>query len=183
VTGVCAAGTAAIWVLARRPLDVRNARLLAIGALAFDVAVLSAYVIAYNWEASSPIRQLLLLAVVEAAIRFGMLGPFAVTAVTVSVLVEFERLRTHHSAPRHVQVAYVTFQVGAQLILGAIVGWLVHRRDLEAAHAQARAGEAEELRDALGRRVDVPEAANRRDREAGPSPEPHDAFGAFVPSL
>jgi signal transduction histidine kinase len=183
VTAVFAVGAALIWALARRPLDLRRARLLAIGALAFDVAVLSAYLLAYSWEAGSPIRQVLLLAVVEAAIRFGMVGPVVVTAATVPVLVEFERLRSHHSAPRHFRVDYVTFQIGTQLILGAIVGWLVHRLDLEAARAQARAGEAEELRDALGRRVDVLEAANRCARALGSSLELDEAFGAFVREL
>ena len=183
VTAAFAAGTAAILVLARRSFDLRRARALAIGALTFDVVILSAYLLAYNWEASSPIRQVMLLVVVEAAIRFATLGPVVVTAATVPVLIEFERLREHHSAPHRFRVDYVTFQIGSQLILGAIVGWLVHRLDLEAARAQARAGEAEELRDALGRRVDVLEAANRCARALGSSLELDEAFGAFVREL
>ena len=46
--------------------------------------------------------------------------------------------------------------------------------------SEARATEAEELRDALGRRVDVLEAANRCARALGSSLVLEEAFGAFI---
>jgi signal transduction histidine kinase len=69
------------------------------------------------------------------------------------------------------------------LITGAIVGWLVKRLAHEAALADARAREAEALRDELGRRVDVLEAANRCARALGSSLDLDEAFGAFIREL
>jgi hypothetical protein len=67
------------------------------------------------------------------------------------------------------QVDDVTFQVGVQIIAGLIVGWLVERFNAQTRLAESRAREAERLRDELGRRVDVLEAANRCSRALGSS--------------
>ena len=75
---------------------------------------------------------------------------------------------------------YVTFQAGSQVITGLIVGWLVLRLARETEVSQERATEAEELRDALGRRVDVLEAANRCARALGSSLVLEHAFEAFI---
>src|SRR5918994_948230 len=45
------------------------------------------------------------------------------------------------------QANFVTFQIGAEVIVALIVGWLVLRMHRESALAEARAGEAEQLRD------------------------------------
>src|SRR5207245_11583560 len=74
----------------------------------------------------------------------------------------------------------VTFPSGIVLLTGLSVGWLVRRLDQEARAGTERAAEAERLRDALGRRVDVLEAANRSARALGSSLEIEQAFGAFV---
>jgi signal transduction histidine kinase len=65
-------------------------------------------------------------------------------------------------------------------LTGLIVGWLVRRLDFEVRRSGERAAEAERLRDALGRRVDVLEAANRCARALGSSLELEHAFGAFI---
>jgi signal transduction histidine kinase len=77
----------------------------------------------------------------------------------------------------------VTFPFGLFLITGLIVGWLVSRLRHEAALAETRAGEAEALRDQLGRRVDLLEATNRCARALGSSLEVDQAFGAFIREL
>src|SRR5438045_5968966 len=77
----------------------------------------------------------------------------------------------------------VTFPFGVFLITGAIVGWLVRRLGHEAAVAEARAREAETLRDELGRRVDVLEAANRCARALASSLDLDQAFSAFIREL
>ena len=119
------------------------------------------------------------LAIVEAAVRFAILGPLVLTALTLPVLIEFERLRAEH-AGESFHVDYVTFQAGSQVIVGLIVGWLVLRLARETELSHERATEAEELRDALGRRVDVLEAANRCARALGSSLVLENAFEAFI---
>ena len=63
------------------------------------------------------------------------------------------------SAPHGFHVNYVTLQVGIELLMALIVGWLVMRMRAQSDVAEARAAEAERLRDELGRRADVLEAA------------------------
>src|SRR5439155_1820006 len=66
------------------------------------------------------------------------------------------------------------------LLTGLIVGWLVRRLDFEVRRGGECAAEAERLRDALGRRVDLLEAANRSARALGSSLDIEQAFGAFI---
>ena len=179
VTALFAVGAAILFFLGRRELPRRRQLTLAVVALGFDAAVLSAYLLVYNFETGSPIRQVLYLAVTEAAVRFGILAPLLLTALTVPVLIEFEHLRANHSGETF-RTDYVSFQAGSQVIVGLIVGWLVLRLRRETELSQARATEAEELRDALGRRVDVLEAANRCARALGSSLVLEEAFGAFI---
>src|SRR5207253_708460 len=179
-TAVFAAGSVGLFLLSRRSFSPRGQTWLGIAALAFDTAAISAFVLDYSWQTGSPIRQLIYLPLAEAALRYSLAGPLLVVVATVPVLIAFELLRP---GPGGVKASFITFQVGAEVILGLIVGWLVRRLDLEAARAQARAREAEELRDALGRRVDVLEAANRCARALGSSLELDQAFGAFVREL
>ena len=168
-----------LFVLSRREFSRPRQLGLAVSALAFDTAALSAYLLVYNFESGSPIRQVLYLAIVEAAVRFGIVGPLVLTVLTIPVLIEFEHLRAANAGePFHAD--YVTFQIGGQIVVGLIVGWLVLRLERERAVSEGRATEAEELRDALGRRVDVLEAANRCARALGSSLVLEEAFGAFI---
>src|SRR5206468_10159719 len=79
--------------------------------------------------------------------------------------------------------SFVTFQLGTQVIMALIVGWLVNRLGTQTGLAEARAGEAERLRDELGRRTDVLEAANRCARALSSSLELDQAFTAFIREL
>src|SRR5205085_12322787 len=105
--------------------------------------------------------------------------PLGLTPLTLPVVIEFERVRSEH-AGESFRTDCVTFQAGSQGITGLSVGWLVLRLAGETQLSQERASEAEELRDALGRRVDVLEAANRCARALGSSLVLEDAFDAFI---
>jgi signal transduction histidine kinase len=179
ITALFAAGAVIVFGLSRRDLPRQRQLLLAVSALVFDTAALSAYLLVYNFESGSPIRQVLYLAVTEAAVRFGIVGPLLVTVATVPVLIDFEHLRAR-SAGEKFHADYVSFQVGSQVVVGLIVGWLVLRLERERSVSDARATEAEQLRDALGRRVDVLEAANRCARALASSLVLEEAFGAFI---
>ena len=61
----------------------------------------------------------------------------------------------------------MTLPFGLQILIGLVVGWLVDRLRAETAVAEARAAEAEDLRDQLGHRADVLEAVNRAARALG----------------
>jgi GAF domain-containing protein len=67
--------------------------------------------------------------------------------------------------------------------VGLIVGWLVERLRAQRAVAEARAIEAESLRDELGRRADVLDAANRCARALASSLDLEEAFAAFMREL
>ena len=179
ITAVFGIGTGVLFFLSRRDLPRHRQVLLALTALAFDTAVICGYLLVYNFEPGTPVRQVMYLVVVEAAVRFAILGPIVLTALTLPVLIEFEHLRSHHSG-EDFHVDYVTFQAGSQVIIGLIVGWLVLRLASETTVSEERAIEAEELRDALGRRVDVLEAANRCARALGSSLVLEEAFQAFI---
>ena len=63
------------------------------------------------------------------------------------------------------------------------IGWLVRRATRETEVAEARASEAEVLRDQLGRRIDLLDAASRCARALGSSLEIEEAFAAFIREL
>ena len=73
----------------------------------------------------------------------------------------FEWLRERRFEPHTYRVDYVTLQLGIEVLIGLIVGWLMLRLLGQTRVAETRAAEAERLRDQLGRRADVLEAANR----------------------
>ena len=179
-TALFAAGALLLFVLARGDWSARGQRILAFSAMAFDLGAVSAYVLIYNFERSGPVRQLLFLPLIEAAVRYGIPGAIALTAASVPVIAVFEWLReTHFDSPSY-RYDYVTLQVGIELLMGLIVGWLLLRLERQTVVAEARAEEAERLRDQLGHRADVLEAANRCARALSSSLELEQAFDAFI---
>ena len=180
-TAALAVGTVAVFVLLRRELSERQLRWLGFGALVFDAAVVSAYVLIFSFEPGTPIRQLFFIPVVEAALRYGLRGGIVLPIALVPVYAVYEQVRDDRVG--EYQVDNVTFQVGLQVITGLFVGWLVERLRAQTAVAETRAGEAERLRDALGRRVDLLEAANRCSRALGSSLDLDEAFSAFIREL
>jgi signal transduction histidine kinase len=179
-TGLFGAGTLVLLWLARRTWSRRAQLTLAVSALAFDFAAVSAYVLIYSFERAGPIRQLLFLPLIEGAVRFGIPGAIALTLASVPVIAIFESLRESHFTIRNYRYDYVTFQIGVELLMGLIVGWLLLRLERQTDVAETRAAEAERLRDHLGRRADVLEAANRCARALSSSLELDQAFDAFI---
>jgi K+-sensing histidine kinase KdpD len=178
-TAAFAAGTGVLFILSRRT----TSRWLSLVGLVFDTAVVCAYVLVYSFEQGTPIRQLLYLPIVEGALLYGMVGSIAVALLTTPVVIVFEWLRARHGSPHTYRLNFVTFQVGTSLLMALIVGWLVLRLRGARAVAETRAEEAEQLRDQLGRRVDLLEAANRAGRALASSLELDEAFSAFIREL
>jgi signal transduction histidine kinase len=176
--GVLAVG--AVVLYAR--VDDQPTRSFQLVALLFDFGIVSAFTVLYAFEAGTPTRQLLYLAIVAGAARFGMAGGLATAgaAVPVAAWFEYERSRHFHVSYR---VEFVTFQAGAGLLMALIVGWLVARLDEQRRTAELRAAEAEGLRDELGRRADLLDAANRCARALSSSLDLDEAFGAFIREL
>ena len=180
ITGVFTVGAVVIFVLCRRELTARAQLHLGVFALAFDFAIVSAYIFVYSYERGTPVRQVMLMPLVEAGLRFGITGALAVVVASAPVMFVFEWLRERRYPPLSFHVDFVTLQLGIELLLGLVVGWLASRLFRQTSIAEARAAEAERLRDELGRRADVLEAANRCARALGSSLELEQAFDAFI---
>jgi signal transduction histidine kinase len=179
ITAALTVGAVVLLWLSRRDRPHAAQVRLGLAATAFDFAVVAGYVLVYYFQTGSPIRQLLFLPLVEAALRYGIPGAVAVAAATVPVLAVFELLRAHHlDRPYHVN--YITLQVGIELLMGLAIGWLVARLGRQSEATESRAREAERLRDSLGRRADLLEAANRCARALSSSLELDQAFDAFI---
>jgi signal transduction histidine kinase len=152
-------------------------------AMAFDFAIVSAFTLLYAFEIGTPTRQLLLLIPILGAIRFGMTGGIALGLAIAPVAAAFEELRSDHYLHVRYRVDFVTFELGLALIIALLVGWLVNRLNTERVRVEQRAAEAEALRDELGRRADLLDAANRCARALSSSLDLDEAFGAFIREL
>jgi signal transduction histidine kinase len=181
VTGVFAVGAVLLLWLARAD---RPEWLGAVGlaALAFDTVVVGAYGLIFTYEYGNQTRFALVFVVLEAALRYGLVGGVVLPVLLIPYfwLVEWWRVDRFSPPGPGFLSDRVSFPAGLLLLSGLIVGWLVRRLDFEARVGRERAAEAERLRDSLGRRVDVLEAANRSARALGSSLEMDQAFGAFI---
>ena len=111
-----------------------------------------------------------------------MEGGLATAAAAVPIAAWFEYRRSHYFNVPY-RVDFVTVQAGAGVLMALIVGWLVARLDEQRRTAEQRAAEAEGLRDELGRRADLLDAANRCARALSSSLDLDEAFGAFIREL
>jgi signal transduction histidine kinase len=179
-TACFGAGALLLFRMGRRELGRAEQVRLGVLALGFDFAVVSTYVLVFNFQAESPVRQVMYLPLVEAALRYGIPGALGLAAASVPVIAVFERLREGRLAPMTYHVDYVTLQVGLEVLMGITVGWLVHRLLRQTDVAETRAAEAERLQDQLGRRADVLDAANRCARALSSSLDLDEAFNAFI---
>ena len=181
ITGAFALGT---LVLLRLAYTDRTERLGAIGlgAVAFDTVVVGAYAVLFSYEYGNQTRFAMVFVVIEAALRYGLTGGVVLPVALIPYFsfVEWWRAHNFHPPGPPFLSDNVSFPSGVLLLSGVIVGWLVDRLDAEARLGGLRAGEAERLRDELGRRVDVLEAANRCARALGSSLDLEQAFGAFI---
>ena len=120
------------------------------------------------------------LPLVEAALRYGIVGALAVAVASAPVMAGFEWVRERRFEPHTYRFDYVTLQLGLEVLIGLIVGWLMLRLLGQTRVAETRAADAERLRDQLGRRADALEAANRCARALSSSLELDQAFDAFI---
>jgi signal transduction histidine kinase len=170
------------WYLVRQEPAPRRLSQIGFAALAFDTAVVSSFTLSLTFVRATPIRQVLILVLIEAAFRYGIPGGLGFVVANVPTLVAYEWLRADHFNESY-HYENITLQVGVEVMIALIVGWLVERLRGEAAAAVERAREAEQFRDALGRRADLLDAANRCARALGSSLEVEEAFGAFIREL
>jgi signal transduction histidine kinase len=182
-TGVLVVGAIAFFWIGRRGVPERVQPVICFAGLVFDTAVIWAYASVFTFESGTPIRQLLFFPVVEAALRYGLRGGLAMPAAQAPILVATEWWRSDRFAPPGFSVDHITFPLGLQFAMGAIIGWLVNRLARESAVALERASEAEALRDQLGHRVDLLDAANRCARALASSLDIEEAFRAFIREL
>ncbi len=157
----------------------RRPRIVGVAALAADTLVVAAYGLIFSFEYGSPMRWALIFVVAEAALRYGLRGGIALPVVLLPYLYAAEEWRAQEFGPPDFIAGRITFPFGVLLLTGLIVGWLVSQLRAVAMRAEARAADAERLRDELSRRVDVFEAANRCARALGSSLELDAAFAAF----
>ena len=176
-------GAVAFFWLARRPLDRTALGRIGFLALAFDTAIVYAFVFVYTFEPSTPAWGILYIPVIEGALRYGMKGGAIVPVVVLPLVFLAEWWRAEEFGPPPFDFDHVTLPFGLQILIGLVVGWLVDRLRAETAVAEARAAEAEDLRDQLGHRADVLEAVNRAARALGSSLDQERAFAAFRDEL
>jgi signal transduction histidine kinase len=181
-TGVLGVGALVSFWLLRRPMSRRTLEVFGFGALLFDAAVVSAFVLTYSFELGNPVRQALMIPIAEAAVRYGLRGAIVLPFALTPVYVAFEEIRSRQLDSRF-DIDHVTFSVGVSLITGLFIGWLVERLRKQTTVSDERAREAEDLRDELGRRADLVDATNRCARALSSSLELEQAFAAFIREL
>ncbi len=171
-----------LFAATRRELSEAERVRLDVIALAADFTIVTAFVFLFSYDPEQPMRTLVFFVAVEGAVRFGAHGGVAAALSCVPLLVLSEGWRStefdfeFHTEPVVVRSALL-------LVVGLIVGRLTEDLVAEGSRARDRAEEAEGLRDQLGRRVDLLEAANRAARALGSSLEIEVAFGAFIREL
>ena len=175
LTAILAAGASVLYAGACRAYG----GWYVLSAMAFDFSIVAGFVVLYAFELGTPTRQLLFLAIVLGAVRYGMRGGIVTALGAIPVAAVFEQERSDHFHVPY-QVQFVTFQVGAGLLMALLVGWVVTRMEEGRATAEHRAEEAELLRDELGRRADLLDAANRCARALSSSLDLDEAFNAFI---
>ncbi len=134
LTGAFAAGALFLFALAQTaPTD----RLRAVGfaALVFDTAVIGAYAVIFTYEYGNQTRFALVLAVLEAALRYGLAGGVGLPLALVPFFwfVEWWRVHKFPSNGPTFLSDRVSFPAGLLLLAGLIAGWLVTRLEVAAA--------------------------------------------------
>jgi signal transduction histidine kinase len=177
VVGFFAAVTvfsAAVSAVELGPVARVRARIL---LLTLDAVAAIGFISVFSFEAGEPWRALYLIPIAAAALRFGLVGGLVGGAVMTSATLVVDAL----GPGLEWKTAFARVLVG--MLAGLVIGRLRDTLNAERGRAEARAAEAERLRDELGHRVDVLETANRCARALGSSLELDEAFGAFIREL
>ena len=182
LTALLAIGAVVLLWLAYRVQSRAAWRRIGFGALLLDTVVVYGYVLVYSFEPGTPIRQLVVIPLVEAALRYGIVGGLVMSAVSAAcspspnggggpLPAAGVRRRPDRSPRRRAG------DPGPGC-------WLARRAPpRRAARARTRVAEAETLRDELGRRADILDATNRAAQALGSSLDLNQAFAAFIREL
>lgn len=95
--------------------------------LAFDWAVVSAFVFLYSFEAGTPVRHLLILPVVEAGLRYGVMLGALLPLASLPALAFFEWRQAVRLDLHPFDTGHIIGPIGIQLLVGLVVGGLVSR--------------------------------------------------------
>jgi signal transduction histidine kinase len=177
VVGFFAAVTVFSGVLSVVELGSVNRVRARILLLALDAVVAIGFVSVFSFETGEPWRALYLIPIAAAALRFGLVGGLVGGVVMTGATIVIDAL----GPGLQWRTAFARVLVG--VLAGLVIGRLRDTLNTERSRAEARAAEAERLRDELGHRVDVLETANRCARALGSSLELDEAFGAFIREL
>ena len=184
-TGLLAVAGVGFYLLSRAEAFAHAPRRIGLLGLTVDTVIVAAFVVIFQYEIGSPVNQLFFVLLVEAAVRYGIRGgllmPLAIAPLLA--LAEWWRESRFDNPPHGYQPDHVVFPWGLLTLTGMIVGWLVDRLRQKTATSEAQVVEAELLRDELGRRADVLEAATRCARALSSSLDLDEAFEAFIREL
>jgi signal transduction histidine kinase len=184
-TGLLAVAGVGFFLLSRSEEFARAPRLIGVLGLTVDTVIVAAFVLIYQYEIGSPVNELFFVLLVEAAVRYGIRGgllmPLAIAPLLA--LAEWWRESRFDNPPHGYQPDHTVFPWGLLTLTGMIVGWLVDRLRHKTTTSEAQVAEAELLRDELGRRADVLEAATRCASALSSSLDLDEAFEAFIREL
>jgi hypothetical protein len=93
----------------------------------FDWTIVSLWVALYSFEAGTPVRQLLLLPVVEAALRYGVRGGALMPLASLPALAFFEWRQAIRLDLHPFDAGHVVGPAGVGLLVGLAIGALVRR--------------------------------------------------------
>lgn len=184
-TGLLAVAGVAFFLLSRWEGFASSPRLIGLLGLTVDTVIVTAFVLIYQYEIGSSVNELFFVLLVEAAVRYGIRGgllmPLAIAPLLA--LAEWWRESRFDNPPHGYQADHIVFPWGLLTLTGMIVGWLVDRLRQKMTTSEAQVVQAELLRDELGRRADVLEAATRCARALSSSLDLNEAFEAFIREL
>jgi hypothetical protein len=98
-------------------------------ALVFDTAVVSLFVVLYGFELGTPVRELLVLPVLEAGFRYGLRGGLAWPLTTAPALALFEWRQADRLDYYPFDVGHILGPIGIELLAGVLTGSLRDRVD------------------------------------------------------
>jgi signal transduction histidine kinase len=175
-------GSVVLFFVARSDFGVRRPVAQSVIAQIFDTTVVIGFTMVFAYDRGLPTQQLLYINLAAACVRFRIRGGLIIAAISAPIIALFEQLRSEYlNVPYSWEL--VVLQTSVELVLALLLGWLVREVAAGSARAEARAVEAEDLRDELGRRADLADAANRCARALTSSLDVPQAFGAFIREL